>query len=241
MTKKVGDARHIVVVDGNRFERATLVEYLRKHGFLASGIATLQTHACEPCAVDLIILDLMTSSTSGLAECARIREELGLPLIAMSQQAEDVDRILALESGADDFVAKPFNPREVLARVRNVLRRAEATLHPVTGRAGRYSFAGWTLDGTARCLIGANGELVPLAGGEFELLFALVSNANRVLSRDELLDLTTGRDAQAFDRSIDVKISRLRQRIGDHAHHSRIIKAIYGKGYVLAAPVAVAD
>ena len=240
MRQKIGDARHIVVVDGNRLVRAALVDYLRKNGFSAAGVAHLQVDAGEQLCADLIILDLVLPSAVGLTECARIRDELRIPVIAMAAQADEVDRILALEVGADDFVEKPFNPREVLARVRNVLRRANTMLNG-TSSAGcsRYSFAGWTLDATSRCLIDGTGESVALAGGEFELLYALVKNANRVLSRDELIELTKGRGGQPFDRSIDVKISRLRQRLGDHSQDSRIIKAIYGRGYVLATPVTV--
>ena len=238
MRQKVGDARHIIVVDGNRGVRASLVEYLRKNGFSAAGVAHWHAIVHERRA-DLIIFDLTGPGAAGLTECARIRDEWCIPVIAIAAQADDIDRILALEVGADDFVAKPFNPREVLARVRNVLRRADVMSAAVSSVSrGRYCFAGWTLDTTSRSLIDAAGESVPLAGGEFELLYALVTNANRVLSRDELLGLTKGRGGQPFDRSIDVKISRLRQRLGD-SQESRIIKAIYGKGYVLATPVAV--
>jgi two-component system, OmpR family, response regulator len=243
MKQNVGAARHIVVVDGDRNARASLVEYLQKNGFSAAGAAN--THALtrpgDQRRPDLVVLELMLSEEDGLARCAAIREELRIPVIAMSAKADDIDRILALEVGADDFIAKPFNPREVLARVRNVLRRFESTTNLATQFGERYSFAGWTLDTTSRSLFAPGGEPIPLAGGEFELLLALVTNANRVLTRDELLELTKGRGAQPFDRSIDVKISRLRQRLGDHSQSARIIKAIYGKGYVLAAPVAIED
>jgi len=242
MKQTVGAVRHVVVVDADLRTRASLVDYLQSNGFSASGAGTTQSlaRASDQRRADLVIVDLLLPEENGLARCAAIREELRIPVIAMSAKASDIDRILALEVGADDFIAKPFNPREVLARVRNVLRRAETSAAiPIATVGERYSFAGWMLDTTSRTLVAPTGESVCLAGGEFELLFALVTNANRVLTRDELLELTKGRGAQPFDRSIDVKISRLRQRLGDHSHAGRIIKAIYGKGYVLAAPVAI--
>jgi len=235
-------ARHIVVVDEDRKARAVLVEYLQKSGFDVTG--TTDTRALsqrsERRIADLVILDLAVADDDAFGRCAMIRDDLGIPVIATSASADDVERILALEIGADDFIAKPFNPREVVARVRNLLRRLEMTTSGLASQPGeRYSFAGWTLDTTSRSLLAPNGEELQLAGGEFELLFALVTHANRVLTRDQLLELTKGRTAQPFDRSIDVRISRLRQRLGDHAQSARIIKAIYGKGYVLATPVAI--
>jgi len=240
MKPSLGTARHIVVVDNDRNQRAALVEYLKKNGFSAVGTSDPQTleRVADQRRTDLAIIDLMLPNENGLALCARVRGDLRIPVIATSANAEDVDRILALEVGADDFIAKPFNPREMLARVRNVLRRSAAAFQsgaPQTGE--RYCFAGWTLDTTSRSLYAANGDLVPLAGGEFELLLALVTNANRVLTRDELIELTKGRGSQPYDRSIDVKISRLRQRLRDHSQDTRMIRAIYGKGYVLATQV----
>jgi two-component system OmpR family response regulator len=242
MNQTMGTPRHIVVVDSDRIIRASLVDYLKSNGFTASGTADAHTleRTRDGRHADLVIVDLALPGAAGFTLCASLRESLRVPVIAISAQAEDVDRILALEVGADDFVAKPFNPREVLARVRNVLRRFDTTSSVCALQTGeRYCFAGWTLDTTTRALYGSTGDLVPLAGGEFELLLALVTNANRVLTRDELIELTKGRGAQPFDRSIDVKISRLRQRLRDHSRDGRIIRAIYGKGYVLATSVAL--
>lgn len=242
MNQNLGAPRHIVVVDSDRIVRTSLVDYLKTNGFSACG--TDDAHTLERIGdqrrADLVVLDLALPGEAGLAVCATLRDSLRVPVIAMSARADDVDRILALEVGADDFIAKPFNPREVLARVRNVLRRCDTSSHTTPLQMGeRYCFSGWTLDTTSRSLYAANGDLVPLAGGEFELLLALVTNANRVLTRDELIELTKGRGAQPFDRSIDVKISRLRQRLRDHSQDGRIIRAIYGKGYVLATSVAL--
>jgi len=230
-----------VVVDSDRIARASLTDYLQKNGFSARGTADANslTRAGDQWRADLAVLDLMLPNEDALALCASLREQVRIPVIATSAKADDVDRILALEVGADDFIAKPFNMREMLARIRNVLRRCDASLSTMGPGVGRYAFAGWTLDTASRSLYAANGEIVPLAGGEFELLFALVTNPNRVLTRDELIELTKGRGGQPFDRSIDVKISRLRQRLRDHSQDSRIIRAIYGKGYVLATQVAV--
>jgi two-component system, OmpR family, response regulator len=242
MNQKMGTSRHIVVVDSDRIVRASLVEYLQTNGFYVTGTADPQAleRVSDQRRADLVILDLTFRSEAGFTLCARLREALRVPVIAVSATADDVDRILALEVGADDFIAKPFNPREVLARVRNVLRRFDMSSHVTALQTGeRYCFSGWTLDTTSRSLYAADGDLVPLAGGEFELLLALVTNANRILTRDELIELTKGRGAQPFDRSIDVKISRLRQRLRDHSQDRRIIRAIYGKGYVFATSVAL--
>lgn len=236
----MGTARHIVVVDSDRHLRASLVEYLKKNGFSASGTADPHslTRYGDRRRPDLVIIELMPPNDQVLSLCAQVRSSLRIPVIATSARADDVDRILALEMGADDVMAKPFNPREMLARIRNVLRRSDAALLSASVQVGeRYCFAGWTLDTTSRSLHAPNGDAVALAGGEFELLLALVTNANRVLARDELIEMTKGRGGQPFDRSIDVKISRLRQRLRDHSQDSRLIRAIYGKGYVLAAQV----
>ena len=242
MNQDTQRSRHIAVVDSDRTVRASLVDYLKTNGFSACGTADVQTieRICDERRADLVILDLALPGDAGLALCATLRESLRVPVIAMSARAEDVDRILALDVGADDFVAKPFNPREVLARVRNVLRRCDKSPQRTALQVPqRYCFSGWTLDTTSRSLYASNGAFVPLASGEFELLLALVTNANRVLRRDELIELTNGRGAQPFGRSIDVRISRLRQRLRDHSLDRRIIRAIYGKGYVLATSVAM--
>jgi two-component system OmpR family response regulator len=156
----------------------------------------------------------------------------------LTARGEDIDRILGLELGADDYLPKPFNPRELLARISTVLRRAaHAPRDPMPSAVAAYHFAGWRLDTTARSLTSEAGSIVSLSGAEYRLLSVLLAHAGRVLSRVQLMDLLQGRDIDPFDRSIDVRISRLRQIVGDDARAPRIIKTVYGEGYVIGVPV----
>jgi two-component system OmpR family response regulator len=157
----------------------------------------------------------------------------------LTARGEPVDRILGLEMGADDYLAKPFEPRELFARIRSVLRRSQALPRDVhANETKQMHFAGWTMDFTARHLINPDGVVVALSGAEYRLLKIFLDHANRVLNRDQLLNLTHGRDADPFDRSIDLQISRLRQKLGEDARSPQIIKTVRNEGYVLATPVA---
>ena len=231
---------HILVVDDHREIREPLAVYLRKHGMRVSQAvdATAARDTLAKHAIDLIVLDIMMPGEDGLSLCRHVREAHDTPVILLTAMADETDRIVGLEVGADDYVVKPFNPRELLARVKNVLRRANTLpkkrLEPAPKR---YAFDRWILDTGRRELTGSDGVAVVLSTAEFRLLLALVQRPRLVLSRDQLLDLTSGRGAQAFDRSIDNQISRLRRKIEHDPADPQLIKTIWGDGYQLAADV----
>jgi two-component system OmpR family response regulator len=232
----------ILVVDDDRAIRTLLVEYLEARGFraLAAADGAAMWRVLDSAQVDLIVLDLTLPGEDGLTLCRTLRAKSGVPVIMLTARGEPLDRILGLEMGADDYVPKPFEPRELIARIKNVLRRTEAlppNLQPLD--ATRVSFGGWTLDLASRHLQSPEGTLVMLSGAEFRLLRVLVEHPNRVLSRDQLMSLTKGQDADPFDRSIDLQVSRLRQKLGEDVRAPALIKTVRSEGYVLAVPVAV--
>jgi two-component system OmpR family response regulator len=174
----------------------------------------------------------------GLELARWLRSESNVPIIMLTAMAEETDRIIGLELGADDYVTKPFNPRELLARIRAVLRRTgESDDKSHEGSARTYRFSGWLLETARRRLLDPAGVEVAITGGEYELLVALLDRPNRVLTRDMLLDLLRGRQAGPFDRAIDVAVSRLRRKLEDDGRHSQLIKTVRGGGYVLSTPV----
>jgi two-component system OmpR family response regulator len=180
----------------------------------------------------------MLPGEDGLAICRDLRTRSHVPIIMLTARGEDVDRIVGLELGADDYLPKPFNPRELLGRIRAVLRRtAHAPRDPSPETVRSFTFSNWKLDTTTRALTDAEGKEVALSGAEYRLLAVLLSSANRVLSRAQLTELLRGREADPFDRSIDVRVSRLRQILGDDARAPQIIKTVYGEGYVVGVPV----
>jgi two-component system OmpR family response regulator len=186
----------------------------------------------------LVVLDLMLPGESGLDLARWMRGQSNVPIVMLTAMGEETDRIIGLELGADDYVPKPFNPRELLARIRAVLRRAGDAPEQRTDPAARtLVFSGWTLEPARRRLLNPEGAEVALTGGEYDLLLALVERANRVLTRDMLLDLLRGRQAGPFDRAIDVAVSRLRRKLEDDGRHAQLIKTVRGGGYVLAATV----
>jgi two-component system OmpR family response regulator len=188
--------------------------------------------------VDLLVLDLMLPGEDGLSLCRELRGRTQLPIIMLTARGEDVDRIVGLEVGADDYVAKPFNPRELLVRIKAVLRRAaHAPRDPSPESVRAFVFGGCRLDTVTRTLTDAGGTEVALSGAEYRLLAVLLAAGNRVLTRAQLTELLRGRDADPFDRSIDVRISRLRQILGDDARAPQIIKTVYGEGYVVGVGV----
>jgi two-component system OmpR family response regulator len=197
--------------------------------------------ALERTRFDLVVLDLMLPGEDGLALCRRLRQTSELPVIMLTALGDDADRIVGLEMGADDYLAKPFNPRELLARIRAVLRRAQPADRIDAAAVGErhdvFRFLGWTLDPARRELRDPEGTLVPLTAGEYGLLLAMVERPQRVLSRDQLLDLTRGREAGPFDRSVDVQLGRLRRKIEADPKNPELIKTVRGGGYVLATPV----
>jgi two-component system, OmpR family, response regulator len=228
----------ILVVDDDPGIRSLLGEYLERNGFRVS-IATdgrEMRRALDEARPDLVVLDVMLPGEDGLALCRDLRAGSKLPVIMLTARADEVDRILGLEMGADDYLAKPFSPRELLARINSVLRRTRA-LPPPDGPAHAVRFAGWTLDLATRELVAPDGVVVSLSGGEFRLLAVFVEHPNRVLDRNRLMDLARGRESAPFDRSIDVQVSRLRARLRDEGREPRIIKTVRNEGYVLAAAV----
>jgi two-component system OmpR family response regulator len=234
---------HVLVVDDDREIRALLREYLQKNGYRVTVVAdgNAMWIALEQAQPDIIVLDLMLPGADGLTLCRDVRARSHVPIVMLTARGEETDRIVGLEMGADDYLAKPFNPRELLARIKSVLRRTRAlpeNLQPEDARSLR--FAGWTCDTAARNLVSPEGVVVALSGTEYKLLRIFLAHPNRVLSRDQLIDLMLSRDATPFDRSIDVQVSRLRQRLGEGAREPTTIKTVRGEGYVLSVPVEIA-
>jgi two-component system OmpR family response regulator len=231
----------ILIVDDDPEIRQLLVNYLVRNGFdavpAASGRELWQ--ALDRHAIDLVVLDLMLPDVDGLTLCRDLRtKSSNLPVLMLTARGEEADRILGIEMGADDYLVKPFSPRELLARIKGILRRTRAlppNLKPDAQRC--LAFAGRRLDTATRVLTGADGVATPLSGAEYRLLRILLDHPNRVLNRDQLVELIHGREADPYDRSIDVQISRLRQRLGDDGREARLIKTVRGAGYVLAAVV----
>lgn len=233
---------HILIVDDDADIRQLLSEYLRKNNYRTTAVADgkAMTSALDVAKVDLIVLDVMLPGDDGLTLCRNLRARSEIPIIMLTARDDDMDRIIGLEMGADDYLAKPFNPRELLARIKGILRRSR--LIPENLQAEeirRIRFAGWTLDVIARHLLSPQNVVQPLSGAEYRLLRVFLAHPNRVLNRDQLMDLTLGREADPFDRSIDVQVSRLRQRLNDDARDSVVIKTVRGEGYTLAATVEI--
>ncbi|HWX69199.1 MAG TPA: response regulator [Steroidobacteraceae bacterium] len=231
---------HVLIVDDDREIRGLLAQYLEKHEFRTTAVAEGKEmrRVLERAHVDLLVLDLMLPGEDGLSLCRELRSRSQLPIIMLTARGEDVDRIVGLELGADDYVAKPFNPRELLGRIKAVLRRsAHAPRDPSPENVRGFSFGGWRLDTVTRTLANSEGREVALSGAEYRLLAVLLGAGNRVLTRAQLTELLRGRDADPFDRSIDVRVSRLRQILGDDARAPQIIKTVYGEGYVIGVGV----
>lgn len=233
-SKSAGSTPHVLLVDDDPEIRALVTDYLQQHAITVSAAADgeqmqrlLQQHP-----IDLVVLDIMLPGDDGLTLCRRLQQRV--PVILLTALAEESDRVLGLEIGADDYLTKPFSNRELLARIRAVLRRSRDQL-PVhrTRHDEVYQFCGWRLIAARRELFDAAGTLISLTGGEFDLLLAFVRNAGRVLDRDQLLELTKGRRAQAFDRAVDVQLSRLRKKLPD----ADWIRTVRGGGYLFAVEV----
>lgn len=231
---------HILVVDDHREIRDAVTRYLEKNGMRAqaAGNAAEMDAALQVGRFDLIILDVMMPGEDGLSAARRLAAAGGPPVLMLSALSEDTDRIVGLEVGADDYLVKPFNPRELLARVKAILRRVERH-EPLAGKVGgrKLAFAGWVVDTDTRALTHADGREVMLTTAEFKLLTAFLERPRFVLSRDQLLDITSGRTADVFDRTIDNQVSRLRRKIEENPTHPLIIATIRAGGYSLATDV----
>lgn len=230
---------HILVVDDDREIRTLLRDFLEKNGFAATAVADgLETRrALTNGRFDLVVLDLMLPRESGLEICRELRATSDLPVIMLTALGDEVDRVVGFEVGADDYLTKPFSPRELLGRIRAVLRRTARQSQHAEAEAIGYKFADWYLDVTARTLKHSDGTLVALSGAEYRLLSVLLERAPRLLTRAELLDLVSGRDFDPFDRRVDVRVSRLRQTLRDDARAPVIIKTVYGEGYIIGVAV----
>ncbi|BBA36304.1 two-component response transcriptional regulator [Methylocaldum marinum] len=232
-------APRILIVDDDRELRQLLSGFLARQGFRAEIAADGRAmfKFLDAARFDLVVLDLMLPGEDGLALCRRLRATSNLPVIMLTALAEETDRIVGLEMGADDYVVKPFSPRELLARIKAVLRRTGGTPSGPSDGARTLVFEGWRLNLAKRELHSPEGVLMPLTSGEFDLLAAFAEHPQRVLSRDLLLDLTKGRIAGPYDRSIDVQLSRLRRKIEADPNDPALIKTVRGGGYIFAPPV----
>lgn len=217
-----------------------VAELLAKEGYQVSTAADGQQarRVLRTATIDLIVLDVMLPQEDGLVICRNLRATSDVPIVMLTAKGEEFDRVLGLEMGADDYLAKPFSARELVARIRAVLRRTSALPRQIRGPGTkRWRFDRWTLDMSARNLRSDDGVVVSLSTAEFVLLSAFVERPNIVLTRDQLLDLTRGRQAEFIDRSVDTRISRLRQKIESDQRDPKIIKTVWGGGYVFAAEV----
>jgi two-component system OmpR family response regulator len=230
---------HILLVDDDRDISKPLGEYFRRHGFRTSVAADGKEmdRLLTAAHVDLIVLDIMLPGEDGLSICRRLQETAQIPLILLTALTESTDRIVGLELGADDYLTKPFDPRELLARVKSVLRRSQMLPRRQRHAAGRARFDRWRFDLSRKEILREDEVIVRLSSGEHLLLVSLIEHAGIALSRDQLLDLTKGRQAQVFDRSIDNQISRLRRKLELDPKNPRIILTRWGGGYVFAAQV----
>ena len=231
---------HILIVDDDAEIRTLLSAYFSRNGLLSTAVGDGKGmwRALDAGHFDLVVLDVMLPGDDGLTLCRELRAKSELPVIMLTARGDETDRIVGLEMGADDYLPKPFSPRELLARIKVVLKRVRSlppNLRPDESR--ELAFAGWRLDTVHRHLISPDGVVASLSGAEFRLLRIFLAHPNRVLNRDQLVDMTQGRDADPLDRSIDVQVSRLRHRLGDDPKDPQLIKTVRGEGYVLAVPV----
>jgi two-component system OmpR family response regulator len=229
--------KHILIVDDERDITAPLAIYLIKHGFETSIAHTgeamdrmlLRGH------VDLIVLDIMMPGEDGLSICRRLQQKNYIPIILLTALTEETDRIIGLEVGADDYLCKPFSPRELIARIKSVIRRSEAVPHHKKNSTGIVKFDRWRIDLSYKEIIDEDNVVTLLSSGEHRLLLSLIECAGTTLSRDQLLDMTKGEESKMFDRSIDNHISRLRKKIEKDPKHPKIITTHRGGGYVFVA------
>jgi two-component system, OmpR family, response regulator len=234
-------APHILVVDDHRDIRDLIGRYLVKNGLRVTTAesASAARKAMKAAAINLVVLDIMMPGEDGLSLCRHLRAAGTPPVILLTAMAEDADRVIGLEMGADDYITKPFNPRELLARIRAVLRRTtQAPRHRDPLEAKRLAFDRFVLDVPRRELVDPAGVAAPLSTAEFQLLAAFLKRPHMVLSRDQLMDLTSGRTPQVFDRSIDNQVSRLRKKIEPDPKTPSLIKTVWGGGYMFTADVA---
>ncbi|MCH9769272.1 MAG: response regulator [Gammaproteobacteria bacterium] len=239
---------HILVVDDDPQIGELIHDYLVQHGFRVSTARNGQEmkRVMQRCQIDLVVLDIMLPGPDGLTLCRGLREDSDVIIVMLSAVGEEADRVVGLEVGADDYLAKPFSPRELLARIKALMRRTTGAV-ALRRRQNQalqlpsLCFLNWTLDCNKRRLITADKITVPLSTGEYELLLAFLEHPKRTLSRDQLLDITRGREGSPFDRTIDVQVARLRKKIEENPKDPRIIITVRGGGYQFAAEVKSVD
>jgi two-component system, OmpR family, response regulator len=236
--QRMANHRHVLICDEDREARSSLAACLEQHGYrvTVTGGGAL-ARALERARIDLVLLGLQVGEEDSLRVIRNLRASSDVPLLILAPRGDEVDRIVALEMGADDYLVKPANPREIVARLRNILRRSGPAPQVPTTRVRMFRFGGWQLDIVARQLSDPAGQAASLRNSEYRVLASLLAHGNRVVSRLKLIELARGRDALPFDRSIDVRISRLRQVLGDDARVPRIIKTVHGEGYVIGVPI----
>lgn len=233
------DAPHILIVDDDHDIRGMLAQFLQGHGLTTSMAAngTEMFAVLGKTAVDLILLDIMMPGDDGLTLCRRVQQDSTTPIILLTAVDSETDRIIGLEIGADDYITKPFNPRELLARIRALLRRAARAGGMAAKKSPVYRFAGWSININRRTLTSPDQTLVVLTSAEFDLLAVFTENAQKVLNRDQLLEALHGRAPHTFDRSMDVQISRLRRKIEEDPQNPVLIKTIRNEGYFFTPDV----
>jgi DNA-binding response OmpR family regulator len=232
---------HVVAVDDDEAVRELIAEYLGRNEVRVSAVATGKelTDIMAREVVDVVVLDVRLQGEDGMQIARKLREESAIPILMLTSRVEEADRVMGLELGADDYLTKPFSPRELLARIRALVRRAraQATVADAIATVRAYRFAGWELNIGLRKLKNPQGEPVELTNGEFRILAAFLSSPQRVLSRDQLLDLSRVHSAEVYDRAIDLQILRLRRKIEQDPSQPKFIVTERGAGYVFAAPV----
>jgi two-component system OmpR family response regulator len=229
----------LLLVDDESSLREPLADYLTRQGFTvrqAEDAAKARTALIEE-TPDLVLLDIMMPGEDGLSLCRHLSESKNIPVIFLTAKGEATDRIVGLEIGGDDYVVKPFEPRELVARIRSVLRRASKTAATGEEEDALYEFDSWQLDPLKRRLIDPEGTVVPISSAEFRLLIAFLTHPRQVLDRDRLLDMVQGREAHLFDRAVDNQVSRLRRKIEVDSRDPKLIQTVWGGGYRLAADV----
>lgn len=238
-TPAADDHGHVLVVDDDPQIRLLVARFLQRYGYKVTGApdGRVMLDVLRQADIDLVILDLMLPGRSGFDLCGDVRRTSAVPIVMLTARSEESDRVIGLEAGADDYIIKPFSPRELLARVRAVLRRSRTRRSPgVDGSAEPIVFDGWRMDLRRRELTSPTGTLIDLSTGEFDLLVVLVEHANRVLSREALMQFAkTRRGDDPFDRTIDVQISRLRRKLETSTHGGQLIKTIRGAGYMFTS------
>lgn len=234
-----GAGAHILIVDDDAQIRQLAARFLRDHGFRVSMARDSRemTDALASATIELVILDIMLPGANGLDLCRELRAKSTLPIIMLTALGSDTDRIVGLEIGADDYLTKPFNPRELLARINAVLRRVKGTADGSVRGGTRLAFEGWTLDTKRRELTNPTGAVIDLSTGEYDLLLTFLEAPQRVLTREQLLDAAKNKIATGFDRAIDIQVSRLRKKIDASADGQTMIKTIRGSGYMFVPAV----